>query len=455
MRTLGLTSATSLIVLLTAQVPAQEVTLTDGPPTWNDLGTSNAPAPTVGGLIDLDPPTPKDVKESLDRVRDLCVRSTPLKLVDARTGLAITDRSKPIATATLERGTLEFGEWSGEMALVHSGLILASEATGDASYQNHTVKSLNFLFESLAFVRQTGRDPGLRRDALHRMLAPQSLAECSMVAPLLRLHLKQNDARFLEVVKVADDFLMNTYPRLSDGTLVRAAPERQTLALDDLALSVPTLTLLARLRGEARYYDDAARQVLQMADRMFDQRTGLWDHAFFLDLRSDPRTYWGRANGWALLATVELLDDLPPDHASRERLVTLLRHSIASLQQTQSGTGLWHQLLDKNDSYLETSASALSVYVIARAINRGYVEPAYASVAFAGWKGVARRIAADGKVTGVAIDTPPGYDNPYYYNRTTDPPHPLHGYGPVLLAGAETFTLLANIESLRSGALKK
>ena len=36
----------------------------------------------------------------------------------------------------------------------------------------------------------------------------------------------------------------------------------------------------------------------------------------------------------------------------------------------QSGSGLWHQLLDKPDSYLETSASAMFTYAIARGVNR-------------------------------------------------------------------------------------
>jgi len=39
--------------------------------------------------------------------------------------------------------------------------------------------------------------------------------------------------------------------------------------------------------------------------------------------------------------------------------------------ETQSGRGLWHQLLDKTDSYLETSASAMFTFAIARGVNRG------------------------------------------------------------------------------------
>jgi rhamnogalacturonyl hydrolase YesR len=41
----------------------------------------------------------------------------------------------------------------------------------------------------------------------------------------------------------------------------------------------------------------------------------------------------------------------------------------------QGGMGLWHQLLDKTDSYLETSASAMFTFTIARGVNRGWLSP--------------------------------------------------------------------------------
>ncbi len=201
MRMLGWICLTPFAVLLDASAPTQDLTLADAPPSWNDVGATNAPAPVLGGQLDLDPPTAKDIKDCLSRVRDFCVRSTPMRLVDARTGLVITDRSKPIPTATLDRDALEFGEWSGEMSLVHSGLILASAATGDASYRNHTVKSLDFLFDGLAFVRQADRDSGLKRDAFHRMLAPRDLSECAMTAVLLRL----DESLSLQAVQMISD----------------------------------------------------------------------------------------------------------------------------------------------------------------------------------------------------------------------------------------------------------
>ena len=39
-----------------------------------------------------------------------------------------------------------------------------------------------------------------------------------------------------------------------------------------------------------------------------------------------------------------------------------------------SGTGFWHQLLDRPDSYLETSATAIYAYAIAHGVNQGWLD---------------------------------------------------------------------------------
>ena len=154
--------------------------------------------------------------------------------------------------------------------------------------------------------------------------------------------------------------------------------------------------------------------------------------------------YWGRANGWAMLASVELLDVLPEDHPARARVLENLRAHVRSVAKLQSGSGLWHQMLDRTDSYLETSASAIFVYCIARAINRGWISPvSYGSVAQAGWMAVTTRVNARGQVEGTCVGTTLASDHVYYYNRPASV-YATHGYGPVLLAGAEMIRLLQN-----------
>ena len=79
-------------------------------------------------------------------------------------------------------------------------------------------------------------------------------------------------------------------------------------------------------------------------------------------------------------------------------------------------------------------------YAIARSVNKGYIEPRYASIARRGWAGVMSRIRPDGQVEGVCEGTSVSDDLVYYYKRPA-PMNDIHGIGAVLLAGTEVLKL--------------
>jgi unsaturated rhamnogalacturonyl hydrolase len=134
---------------------------------------------------------------------------------------------------------------------------------------------------------------------------------------------------------------------------------------------------------------------------------------------------------------------LPENHPRREEILKLLRAHAKGLASVQSGQGLWHQMLDRTDSYLETSCTAMFTYGLARAVNKGWLNPGtFGPVAIAGWNGLTTRIDADGRVTGTCVGTSYAADYVYYYNRPTG--EDVHGYGPVLFAGAEMIRLVHN-----------
>lgn len=119
-----------------------------------------------------------------------------------------------------------------------------------------------------------------------------------------------------------------------------------------------------------------------------------------------------------------------------------LQAHIKGLAAYQSGPGFWHQLIDCNDSYLETSATAIYTYSIARAINRGWVDrQAYGPLVLLAWNAVATQVNEKGQVEGTCVGTGMGFDPAFYYYRPVNV-YAAHGYGPVLLAGAEMINLL-------------
>ncbi len=87
-----------------------------------------------------------------------------------------------------------------------------------------------------------------------------------------------------------------------------------------------------------------------------------------------PQFHWAHANGRAVMTMVGLSEALPENHQGRAKVLDLLRKHISGLASNYAITGFWHQLIDRNDSYRETSATSIYTYSIARAINKGYVD---------------------------------------------------------------------------------
>jgi rhamnogalacturonyl hydrolase YesR len=170
----------------------------------------------------------------------------------------------------------------------------------------------------------------------------------------------------------------------------------------------------------------------------------LFDHGWnVISGDYDPHFFWGRANGWTLMSMAELLSVLPEGYPGRDKILHLYRSMVRSLANLQDGAGFWHNLLDKNDTYPETSCTAMFTFAIAKGINEGWISHVYGPVALTGWNAIETRVLENGAVDGTCEATTFAHDNTYYYNRGKSI-YATHGYGPVLYAGAEMIRLLQN-----------
>jgi rhamnogalacturonyl hydrolase YesR len=400
------------------------------------------------------PATVEAITEVLNRVHAYLDTNTPTRVVNRQTGAEITDFSKPDTTAVVERGHFQIIAY--EWGVTYSGMLLAFENTGDARFKDYVAKRMQFIVEKTPYFRALD-EAGVRgtSNSFRAVLHPGALDDAgSMCAAMI----KAERASLVQARPLIDnyaDYITTKQYRLADGTLARKRPLMDSIWLDDLYMSVPALAQMGKLTGDRKYYDDAVKQVTQFAERMFNPQLGLYMHGWIAGMTVHPEFHWARANGWALLAKTELLDVLPEDHPGRPAVLKLLRAHIRGLQAVQGPNGLWHQLLDRNDSYLETSASAIYTYCIAHAINRGWIDPlAYGPTALLAWNAVATKVNAQGQVEGTCVGTGMGFDPAFYYYRPQSV-RAAHGYGPALLAGAEMIKLIKSDRAvINDGALQ-
>ena len=386
-------------------------------------------------------PTNAGIKNVLDRIYHYLDAATPAQLVNRSTGQPLSDISKADTNSIFAPG--DFRLLSYEWGVVYSGMLQAAEATGDTAFAQYTYKRQQLVAAVFPVLKTQLEKYPANSNALRFVIHPRALDDCGAICASMIKSLRRGASPQLR--PVIDNFIQYISTkefRLPDGTLARNRPHPNTLWLDDLYMGIPALAQMGKLSGDNKYYDDAVKQLLQFSGRMFEKDKGIYMHGWVQGMAVHPAFHWARANGWALMATVELLDVLPADHPGRAAVLDLLKAHIRGLASYQSGTGSWHQLLDRSDSYLETSASAIYTYCIARAVNKGWIEgPVYAPMAALAWNAVAAKVNAQGQVEGTCVGTGMAFDPAFYYYRPVNV-YAAHGYGPVLLAGAEMIQLL-------------
>ena len=386
-------------------------------------------------------PTTEQVKQTMDRVLYYIDGQTPAVLVDKKTGREVT-RMKDIDENTqLKQGGFRLTSY--EWGVTYSGVLAAYDATGDETYRDYVYKRHRLLADMAPWFEKVYQKHKTIDVNVRRVIDPHALDDAGAVATsMIKVLLKDPTAPLRERVNHYTDYILNKEYRLADGTFARLRPQKNTVWLDDMFMGVPAVAWLGKLTGDDKYYDEAARQVVQFAQRMWVKEDGLFRHGWVEAMQPHPAFYWGRANGWALLTMCEVLDVLPASHALRPQILDLLQAHIQGLARRQHHDGFWHQLLNRSDTYLEASATAIYTYCIAHAINQGWVDAkAYGPVALLGWQAVNQSVNEQGQVENVCVGTGMGFDAAFYAYR---PVHVMaaHGYGPTIWAGAEIIRLL-------------
>jgi rhamnogalacturonyl hydrolase YesR len=393
-----------------------------------------------------EPATEQSIQATLQRVHAYLEVASPVRIVDGATGAAVADWNELPEQVAFDRTDLLI--LSYEWGVTYAGMLLAADITKDARYRDYTRERLAAIAALATHAKKhLGADGSVPKPnhgmSVRPILDPHSLDESgAMCAAMIKANRAGLGSDLRPWIDNYVSYVSSKQFRLADGTLARNRPMPSTLWLDDLYMSVPCLAQAGKLTGDARYFDDAAKQILQFAERMFVKERGLFMHGWVQGMQPHPVFPWARANGWATMAMAELLDVLPQNHPKRAQILEIYRAHAAGLAAAQGHDGLWHQLLDRPESYEETSASAMYVFSLARGINRGWLDArAFGPAASLGWNAVATRVNAKGQVEGTCVGTGMGWDPMFYMYR---PVHVLaaHGYGPVFLAGAEMIALL-------------
>jgi len=336
-----------------------------------------------------------------------------------------------------------YGAWHYTNGVINMAMLHLADFTGDQQYARYALDHVAFGFANYpAFQRRFKHDRPHHQFPFGQLWTMEELDDFgAMSASILEVYKLQPEDAYRDYVTRGIKRLSEGQVRLADGTLVRTFPVDKTLWADDLYMSVPFLARMAEFTGNMRYFDDAVNQVLNFDKYLWNPYNGLYYHCYYSPTQQNGVAHWGRSNGWIVLAQLHLLDHLPHDHPNRADIIANLQKQLIGLARHQNKDGVWHQLLDKPDSYIEASATAMFVQGFAKAVNEGWLGKNYASVALKGWEGMIKHfIKPDGQVSDICVGTGIKDDLQFYYTRPARP-NEKHGVGSVIDAGLEIIKL--------------
>ena len=124
-------------------------------------------------------------------------------------------------------------------------------------------------------------------------------------------------------------------------------------------------------------------------------------------------------------------------------ILALYRMQIEGIVRRQDRNGLWHQLLDRKDTYIEGSCSAIFIYCISHAINEGWISAGrYSGPVHKAYSALKRKLVSrDGELREVCVGTPLG-DSPEFYSSRERTDGEVHGTGILIEVCLEMMDML-------------
>ncbi len=335
-------------------------------------------------------------------------------------------------------------KWNYEQGVILKAIEQIWYATGDPKYFRHIQKGMDHWID----------EKGNHKD-YH--LEEYNIDHITPGTAMMTMYRGTGNEKYRKIVELLRSQL-KTHPRTKEGGFWHKKIYPWQMWLDGLYMGEPFYAEYSKVFGEDNW-DDIANQFVWMEKHARDEKTGLlyhgWDESReqrWADKQTGKSPHvWGRAMGWYAMGIVDTLEHFPKDHPRRKQLIDILNREAAAIEKFQDPkTGVWWDIIDlggKEKNYLESSASAMFVYALARGVREGYLPEKYMKVATRGWEGIKREFIKtnakgetdwEGTVSVSGLGGNPYRDGSFEYYmseklRTND----AKGLGPAIRAALE------------------
>ena len=335
--------------------------------------------------------------------------------------------------------------WNYEIGVVLMGFERLSAYTADTTYWQYTKHIIDH------FIANDGNIRTYVMDEYNSDFIPPG-------RQLLHLYERYKDEKYKKAAMVLRS-QVSWQPRNKVGGFWHKLKYPTQMWLDGLYMVEPFYAEYSVINKQPEYFNDIINQFVWMEKYSRDLKTGLlyhgWDESK-LQRWANPKTglspeFWSRSMGWYMMALVDVLDYIPKDHPRRNELINILnRLTTAIIKFQDAKSGVWWQVTDKaykEKNYLESSATAMFVFAIAKGIRMKYLPDTFSDALKKAYYGMIKQFVTKddaGKyhyiqaVAGAGLGGTPYRDGTYeYYVNEPKRDDDLKAIGPFMQACIE------------------
>jgi len=238
----------------------------------------------------------------------------------------------------------------------------------------------------------------------------------------LQIYIETKDKKYL-------DFGLTFADRQWEDPLPDGLSHETRYWIDDMYMLTILQLEAYRATGDKKYLDRDAKEMVAYLDKL-QQPNGLFYHA------PDVPFFWGRGDGWVAAGMTEMLSSLPADHPDRARIMQGYKLMMAALVKYQAADGMWRQLIDRPESWEESSSSGMFTFALISGVKNGWLDAAtYGPAARKGWIALAGHVDQNSNVTDICEGTNKDNSLDWYLDRRRNTGD-FHGQETVLWAAS-------------------
>lgn len=167
------------------------------------------------------------------------------------------------------------------------------------------------------------------------------------------------------------EFLLNKAPKSKNGILYHTMDSPE-IWIDSMYMAPPFLAVM----GE---FDEAIKQIEGFKTALWNNNEKLFSHRWQNEKQEFiNEKFWGVGNGWALAGIARVINLLPENYNNEKiKLIQGLELHLNKCLEYKRTDGLFHDILNDNNSFVETNMSQMVAYTIYTGVKSGWLKSLY------------------------------------------------------------------------------